>query len=51
MFTPEGELLGRISTGERTSNVAWGDDGRTLYLTADMYVCRIRTTTRGAGWK
>lgn len=48
VFTPQGELLGRISTGERTSNVAWGDDGSTLYMTADMYVCRIRTTTRGA---
>ena len=43
VLTPQGELLGRISTGERTSNVAWGDDGKTLYLTADMYVCRIRT--------
>ncbi|HEX6987409.1 MAG TPA: SMP-30/gluconolactonase/LRE family protein [Planctomycetaceae bacterium] len=51
VFTPKGELLGRLSTGERTSNVAWGDDGGTLYLTADMYVCRIRTKTRGAGWK
>lgn len=44
VFTPDGDLLGRISTGQRTSNVAWGDDGM-LYMTADMYVCRIRTTT------
>lgn len=44
VFTPEGDLLGRISTGERTSNVAWGNDG-ILYLTADMYVCRIQTST------
>jgi gluconolactonase len=49
IFNPEGKLLGRISTGERTSNCAWGDDGSTLYITADMYLCRIKTTTKGAG--
>ncbi len=26
-------------------------DGATLYITADSYLCRIRTTTRGAGWQ
>jgi gluconolactonase len=50
VFTPEAKLLGRIETGERTSNCAWGDDGSTLYLTADTYLCRIRTRTRGNGW-
>ncbi len=50
IFTPQGKLLGRIDTGERTANCAWGDDGTVLYMTADMYICRIRTTTRGAGW-
>lgn len=51
VMAPDGKLLGRIETGERTANCAWGDDGSTLYITADMYVCRIRTRTRGAGWK
>lgn len=51
ILTPEGKLLGRISTGERTSNCAWGNDGSTLYLTSDMYLCRIQTKTHGAGWK
>lgn len=51
VLTPKGELLGRISTGERTSNVAWGDDGSMLYMTADTYICRIRTNTKGANWK
>lgn len=46
----DGKLLGRIETGEATSNCAWGEDGSTLYITADMYVCRIRTKARGAGW-
>ncbi len=50
VFTPKGELLGRISTGEATANCAWGDDGSTLYMTADMYLCRIKTKTRGLGF-
>ena len=50
VFTPQGKVLGRIDTGERTANCAWGDDGSTLYLTADTYLCRIKTRTRGAGW-
>lgn len=50
VFTPEGKLLGRISTGERTANCGWGNDGSVLYLTADMYLCRIQTKTKGAGW-
>lgn len=50
IYAPDGKRLGRIDTGEATSNVAWGDDGSTLYITADMYLCRVRTKTRGAGW-
>jgi gluconolactonase len=51
IYSPEGRLLGRIETGEATANCAWGDDGSTLYVTADMWLCRVRTKTRGAGWK
>lgn len=50
IFSPEAKLLGRISTGERTANCTWGNDGTVLYLTADMYLCRIQTKTKGAGW-
>lgn len=50
VFSPEGKVLGRISTGEKTANCGWGDDGSVLYLTADMYLCRIQTKTKGAGW-
>lgn len=50
IFAPDGKRLGRIETGEATSNCAWGEDGSTLYVTVDMYVCRIRTKTKGAGW-
>ena len=41
---------GSSVTGEAISNCAWGDDGSTLYFTSDMYLCRIRTSTKGAGW-
>jgi gluconolactonase len=49
VFAPTGKLLGRISTGERTSNCEFGGpDGATLYITADMYLCRIQTRVHGA---
>ncbi len=50
VFAPDATLLGRISTGEKTANCGWGNDGSTLYLTADMYLCRIKTSAKGAGW-
>jgi len=50
VFAPDGTRLGRIETGERTANLAWGDDGSTLYITADMYLCRVHTRTSGLGW-
>jgi gluconolactonase len=50
VLSPEGTLLGRIDVGEAASNCAWGNDGSTLYITADMYVCRVRTRTKGNGW-
>lgn len=50
IMTPEGEPLGRIETGQRTANCNWGNDGRTLYITADSFLLRVRTTTKGAGW-
>ncbi len=50
IISPAGKLLGRIEMGELTSNCAWGNDGSTLYMTVDGYVCRIKTNTRGAGW-
>lgn len=51
IFTPDGTHLGTIAFDEATSNCAWGEDGSTLYMTVDMYLCRIRLTTHGAGWK
>ena len=50
IFAPDGKRLGRIETGERTANCNWGDDGSTLYVTADTYLCRVKTKVKGAGW-
>ncbi len=50
VFAADGTLLGRIDTNENTGNCTWGDDGSTLYIVADMYLGRIKTTTKGAGW-
>jgi len=50
VFSPDGTLLGGIDTGERTANCGWGEDGSVLYIMADMYICRIKTATRGLGY-
>lgn len=47
IFSPDGKHLGTIETGEATSNCAFGDDGSVLYITADMYLCRIKLSTKG----
>jgi gluconolactonase len=50
VISPQGKLLGRIVTGESIANVGWGNDGSVLYLTSDMYLCRIQTKTKGTGF-
>lgn len=48
VLTPDGRHLGTILTGRPTSNCTFGDDGSTLYVTADEYLLRVRLTTTGA---
>ena len=50
VFAPDGTHLGTLHTTEATSNCAFGDDGSTLYITADMYLLRIRLSTKGDGF-
>ena len=50
IISPEAKLLGRIDINEPTANCAWGDDGSTLYITANMHLCRIKTLTVGSGF-
>jgi gluconolactonase len=47
VFAPDGTHLGTILLGVRTSNCAWGEDGRTLFVTATDTVYRLRLTTKG----
>ena len=50
ILTPAGKHLGTIMTGQATSNCAFGDDGRTLYMTADDYLMRVKLKTKGMGF-
>jgi gluconolactonase len=45
---PTGALLGRILLPELPANLAWGEDGSVLFLTARTSVYRLPTLTRGA---
>ena len=47
IITPAGKVLGQIKLPEVAANVAWGDDGRTLYITATHSVYKLRTTVLG----
>ena len=50
IFAPDGTHLGTIATGQATANVGWGEDGSVLYITADMFIGRLKTSTKGKGW-
>jgi gluconolactonase len=50
VLSPQAKLLGILATGVPTANCNWGDDGSTLYITADKNLVRIKTLTKGAGW-
>jgi gluconolactonase len=47
VYSPEGKRLGTLATGVATANLAFGDDGSTLYLTADKNLARVRTKVQG----
>lgn len=51
VISKEGRHLGTIRTGQATANCAWGDDGGTLYITADMFLLRVKTLVKGAGFR
>ena len=47
VFSPGGRHIGTIQPGETAANVAWGDDGKSLYITASTSVYRIRVNVPG----
>ena len=50
IFSPQGKRLGRIETGTAIANCAFGDDGRTLYMTSHNFIARTRVLTHGVGF-
>lgn len=50
VFSPDGTHLGTFVTGFPDGNCAWGDDGSTLYIMADMFIGRVRLKTKGKGF-
>jgi len=50
VISPTGKHLGTLATGVPTANCGWGDDGSTLYITANTMLLRVKTKTKGAGW-
>jgi len=47
VLAADGTHLGTILTGQATANCGFGDDGKTLYMTADSHLCRIKLSTTG----
>jgi gluconolactonase len=47
VIAADGTHLGTILTGQATANCGFGDDGKTLYMTADSHLCRIKLSTTG----
>jgi gluconolactonase len=50
VLNKEGILLGTIQTTTATANCTWGDDGYTLYITANSMICRVKTKVKGIGF-
>lgn len=48
VIAPDGTLLGTIEIDQPVSNVAWGEEGSTLFITGGSSVYRLRLTTRAA---
>ena len=51
VMAPDGTRLGRIATGQPIANCTFGGpDGRTLFMTSNNMIARLRTRTRGLGY-
>ncbi len=42
IISPEGKHLGTILTGQKTANCTFNEDESELYITADMYLMRVK---------
>ncbi len=51
VMTPDGTLLGRFLTGDRTANLCFGgEDGQTLFVCVNHRVGKVRVTAKGIGF-
>lgn len=50
VFNSAGKALGIIKTGVPTANCGFGDDGSTLYITANTELLRVKTKVKGLGF-
>jgi gluconolactonase len=51
VFSRNGTLLGWFDFGGNVGNVAWGEEGSTLFITSNAAVYRVRLSTVGAGFE
>jgi gluconolactonase len=47
IITPAGKVLGQIKLPEVAANLAWGEDGKTVYITGSTSVYRLRAVIPG----
>jgi gluconolactonase len=47
IISPAGKVLGQIKIPEVAANLAWADEGKTLYITASTSVYRLKVLTPG----
>lgn len=50
VIAPDGTHLGSIETGAPTGNLAWGEDGSTLFITSNKTVYRLKLGAKGVGF-
>ena len=50
VIAPDGKLLGRFITGDRTANVCFGgEDGKTLFVCVNHRIAKVHLSTKGLG--
>ncbi len=47
ILSPTGKVLGQIKLPEAAANLAWGDDGKSVYITATSSIYRLRLRISG----
>ncbi len=47
ILTPQGKVLGRIRMPAQTANLAFGDDGKSVYITSSASVYRVKIKVPG----